>query len=434
MSYTTFSAEQPTFADRLRNAGVQPGDSEQEKINKSLLVFATGLFCSGSMVWLMLYWLMGPKMPIDWPFYFELVLVANLLFYIRTGNFKFFRVTQLGLFLLAPFAMQWAIGSFITASGVILWGLLGPIGAILCFGVRESVVWFVAWVVLTAVSGYYDFYPDLVYSSAQPLVPIRTSVYFFALNFIAVATLIYTLLRYSIMEQQKAKAALEQAHLMLQAEQERSEKLLLNTLPGPIARRLKNSNETIADGYANASVMFADIVNFTTIAAGMTPLQVFSMLNSIFSAFDELTEKHKLEKIKTIGDAYMVASGINQGASNSANDHTAAMADLAVAMRDLLHRDFAVNSLRLEMRIGISTGPVIAGVVGKNKFIYDLWGDTVNLAARITSEGTPGMVHCDTKTQKLLRDRFEFDTPQLLHLKGKGEMQVYRLVGRNNQP
>lgn len=413
------------FAERLRNAGIRAGDSEQEQLNKALLVFATGLFCFGSMVWLTLYWLLGPKMPVDWPFYFEIVLVANLLFYVKTGNFAFFRVSQLALFLLAPFAMQWAIGSFITASGVILWGLLGPVGAILCFGVRESLWWFIAWVVLTALSGYFDYRNEIV-QAAPPLVPLRTSVIFFALNFVGVASLIYTLLRFSITEQQKAKSALEEAHQMLQAEQERSERLLLNTLPGPIAQRLKRHNETIADGYASASVMFADIVNFTTIAANLTPLQVFSMLNSIFSAFDELTEKHRLEKIKTIGDAYMVASGISDGAKN----HVAAMADLAIEMRDLLHRDFSINALQLDMRIGIATGPVIAGVVGKKKFIYDLWGDTVNLAARITSEGVPGMIQCDTMTQKMLRGDYEFDNPRLIHLKGKGEMQVYRLLDK----
>lgn len=419
------ATESSSFVDRLRNAGVRPGDSEQAQLNKTVLVFATGLFCFGSMAWLGLYWLLGPSMPIDGPLYFELVLVANLLLYIRTGNFGFFRASQLTLFLLAPFAMQWAIGSFITASGVVLWGLLGPIGAILCYGVRGSALWFIVWVVLTGISVYFDSYPDVQFST-PPLVPIRTSVVFFALNFIAVATLIYTLLRYSIQEQQKTKQALEQAHQMLKTEQERSDKLLLNTLPGPIAERLKNSRETIADGYPNATVMFADIVDFTTVAAGMKPLQVFSMLNRIFSAFDELTEKYKLEKIKTIGDAYMVAGGIN----GSAEDHTASMANLAIAMRDLLERDFFVNASHLQMRIGIATGPVIAGVVGKNRFIYDLWGDTVNLAARVTSEGTPGMIHCDTLTQKMLRNRYEFEGPLMLKLKGKGEMQVYRLLSK----
>ena len=377
------------------------------------------------MIWLALYWVMGPQMPTNWPFGFELVLLTNLAVYIKTGNFALFRTTQLGIFLFAPFAMQWAIGNFITASGVVLWALLAPVGAILCIGVRESAGWFLAWVVLIALSGFFDFYlADSAVTNTT--VPIRTSVVFFALNFIAVSALIYALLRYSIHEQQKTKLALEKAHAMLLTEQERSEKLLLNTLPGAVAQRLKNSDQTIADGFASASVMFADIVNFTRIAEGMTPLQVFSMLNGIFSAFDELTEKHALEKIKTIGDAYMVAGGINE----ATEDHAAAIADLAIDMRDLLHRDFSINASHLDMRIGIGSGPVIAGVVGKKKFIYDLWGDTVNIAARITSEGEPGMIHCDVKTWQLLRDRFVFEEPRILNLKGKGEMPVYRLISR----
>jgi class 3 adenylate cyclase len=252
-------------------------------------------------------------------------------------------------------------------------------------------------------------------------------VVFFALNFVAVATIVYLLLRYSIQEKQKTKAKLEEAHTMLLVEQDRSERLLLNILPGPVAERLKHSDQTIADGFADVTVMFADIVNFTQVAAGMTPSQVFSMLNRIFSAFDELAEKFGLEKIKTIGDAYMVAGGLNMDGSI---DYSAAIADMAIAMNELLHRDFTVNTSHLEVRIGIGSGPVVAGVVGKKKFIYDLWGDTVNTASRITTEGVPGMVQCDGTTYLRLRDRFAFHEPQTLYLKGKGNMTVYRLAGR----
>ena len=212
----------------------------------------------------------------------------------------------------------------------------------------------------------------------------------------------------------------------MQIEQDRSERLLLNILPGPIAERLKRSNQTIADGFADVSVMFVDIVNFTKIAEGLTPQQVFAMLNRVFSSFDELAEKYGLEKIKTIGDAYMVAGGLN----DERTDYSAALVDLALEMRDLLQRDFQVNEMHLEVRIGIGTGPVVAGVVGKKKFIYDLWGDTVNIASRITSEGVPGMVQVDETTYHRLKERFDFLEPQTLYLKGKGNMVVYRAVGR----
>jgi class 3 adenylate cyclase len=346
--------------------------------------------------------------------------------YIRSGNFELFRVSQLGLFLFFPFVVQWSIGNFITSSGVVLWGLLAPIGAILVIGVRESLAWFVAYVILVALSGGLDYYLADFQSAQVPQIPLKTSMVFFALNFIAVSAIVFLLLRFSIAEKQKAQLRLMEAHDKLQAEQERSERLLLNILPGPVAERLKNSNQTIADGFADVTVMFADIVNFTQVAEGMSPNQVFSMLNRIFSSFDELAERLGLEKIKTIGDAYMVAGGLNDGRE----DYCDAIAEMALAMRDLLRRDFAVNDRHLEVRIGIGTGPVVAGVVGKKKFIYDLWGDTVNIASRITTEGVPGMVHVDVTTYRRLRDHYDFSEAQTLQFKGKGGMTVYRLLGR----
>ncbi|MEF8720677.1 MAG: adenylate/guanylate cyclase domain-containing protein [Candidatus Accumulibacter necessarius] len=144
--------------------------------------------------------------------------------------------------------------------------------------------------------------------------------------------------------------------------------------------------------------MFADIVNFTRVAEGLTPQQVFAMLNKIFSCFDELAEKYGLEKIKTIGDAYMVAAGLDDACRHPAES----LADMALEMCALLQQDFSINEMRLELRIGIGTGPVVAGVVGKKKFIYDLWGDTVNIASRVTSEGVPGLVQVDERTYRRL--------------------------------
>ena len=415
------------FVDRLRNAGAEPGDSEEQRLNKSLLMFATGLVTMAAMLWVAIYGLLGQSISTTPPMVFQLLLVGNLLVYIRFGYFDFFRVTQLALFLFGPFAMQWGFGSFVDSSGIVLWGLLAPIGAILCFGVRESIAWFFAWVFMTAMSGLFDYYlapPKGAHSALA--VPLGTAVVFFALNFIAVATIIYLLLRYSIQEKQKMQDRLAEAHRLLTTEQERSERLLLNILPGPVAERLKRSEQPIADGFADASVMFADIVNFTQAATHLTPGQVFSMLNEVFSAFDELAERFGLEKIKTIGDAYMVAGGLD----NANSRHTEAIADMALAMHARLKSGFGANGLHLAIRVGIGTGPVVAGVVGTKKFIYDVWGDTVNIASRITSEGAPGMIQCDTTTFQRLKDRFEFLEPQALHLKGKGEMAVYSLVGR----
>jgi adenylate cyclase len=260
-----------SFMTSLRSAGISPDDSEELQLKKSLLMLATGLVCVMSMLWLFIYWQLGPQFSTTVPFAFQLLLAGNLAVYLKTKNFDIFRQTQLGLFLFMPFVAQWSIGNFITASGVSLWGLLAPIGAILFCGVRESIAWFAAYIFMTALSGFFDFYlADAVVASTKS-VPIRTSVFFFVLNFIAVSSIVYLLLRFSTLEKDKAALRLDEAHRLLQIEQERSEKLLLNILPGAIAERLKNSSQTIADGFADVTVMFVDIVNFTRVAEGLTP-------------------------------------------------------------------------------------------------------------------------------------------------------------------
>ena len=425
MSISKPGTTDSSFMERLRNAGIEPSDSEEVRLSKSLLMLATGLASVAIMVWVALYWALGPVFSATLPLAFQLLLAGNMLLYLRTRNFEYFRVSQLGLFLFLPFVAQWS-SDIVSSSGVLIWAMLAPIGAILCIGVRKSVGWFAAWAILTAISGLADWYIADPMFTPKPIVPTRTTIVFFALNFIAFSIIIFALLRLSIGMNRKMHQSLQVAHQQIKIEQERSEKLLLNILPGSIADRLRNSDKTIADGFADVTVMFADIVNFTQVAANMSPSQVFAMLNRIFSAFDELAEHYGLEKIKTIGDAYMVAGGLNEDLS----DYSAAVADMAIAMRELLRKDFAINASHLEVRIGIGTGPIVAGVLGKKKFIYDVWGDTVNIASRITSEGVPGMIQCDTMTYHRLAVNFDFHEPQTIYLKGKGNMTVYRLIGR----
>jgi adenylate cyclase len=414
-----------TLLRRLTTAGVQPGNSDELQLKKQVLLFACGLMIAGSAVWLSIYWLLGMPMPATLPVAFQLLSLATLLIYLWTLNFEFFRATQLGLWLFVPFVAQWAIGDFVSASGIILWGLLAPVGAALLFSVRESLPWMVAYVVLTVASGYVDYQlVDMPHKSAG--VPPQTSIVFFALNFAAVAMIVYWLLSFAFAERARSRARLEVAHAKLQEEQDRSERLLLNILPGPIAERLKHSSAEIADGFSEVTVMFADVVNFTNIAEHMTPAEVFSLLNRMFSEFDTIAERHGLEKIKTIGDAYMVAGGLNR----SETDFSGAIAELALDMRDVIAGEFIIQDKPLQLRIGIGTGPVVAGVIGRKKFIYDLWGDTVNIASRITTEGVPGAIHVDEPTYMRLRDRFEFHPPQTIYLKGKGDTLVFRLAGR----
>ncbi|MBD1894002.1 PAS domain S-box protein [Coleofasciculus sp. FACHB-129] len=212
----------------------------------------------------------------------------------------------------------------------------------------------------------------------------------------------------------------------LRYQQEQSELLLLNILPAPIAERLKLQESTIADSFAEVTVLFADIVGFTQLSADTSPTELVELLNKIFSAFDRLSELHGLEKIKTIGDAYMVVGGLPM----PHNDHAQAIADMALDMQDAIALFNLKNAKNFQIRVGISTGPVVAGVIGIKKFIYDLWGDTVNTASRMESHGLAGRIQVTATTYELLRDEYVFEERGLIHVKGKGEMTTYLLIGR----
>ena len=214
----------------------------------------------------------------------------------------------------------------------------------------------------------------------------------------------------------RAKNALAREH-------QRSEALLLNILPGPIAHRLKASPDVIAETFGEASVLFADIAGFTALAARFRPDELVSILNRYFSGYDELAEKYGVEKIKTIGDAYMVAAGIPE----VRNDHAIALMNMALDMIEITGRISRDAGLDLAIRIGMNSGEVTAGVIGKKKFVYDLWGDTVNVASRMESHGLPGRIQVSPRTYHLLSDRFLFEHRGPIEIKGMGRQDVYLL-------
>ncbi len=222
----------------------------------------------------------------------------------------------------------------------------------------------------------------------------------------------------------------EEARLSLQIEKERSEHLLLNILPLPIANQLKQDRRTIADSFAEASVLFADIADFTRLSASLTAQELVALLNEIFSEFDRLAERHQLEKIKTIGDAYMVVGGLPFPTAN----HAEAIADMALDMQAAMIQFSDRYRMPLAMRIGINTGPVVAGVIGTKKFIYDLWGDTVNTASRMESHGIVGQIQVTAATYEFLRHHYDLKPRGPVEIKGKGAILTYLLLGRSIVP
>ncbi|WP_233258712.1 adenylate/guanylate cyclase domain-containing protein [[Phormidium] sp. ETS-05] len=214
--------------------------------------------------------------------------------------------------------------------------------------------------------------------------------------------------------------------LELQQEKEKSEELLLNILPQKIAERLKRDQSAIADYFDEVTILFADIVGFTPLSSRISPIDLVNLLNRIFSNFDHLAERYRLEKIKTIGDAYMVVGGLPK----HRQDHAEAVANMALEMQAAINQLQAELGESLQIRIGINTGPVVAGVIGIKKFIYDLWGDTVNVASRMESSGLPGKIQVTVDTYKILHDQYLFEPRGLIEVKGKGEMMTYWLLSR----
>ena len=404
------------WIDRLANAGALPGDSPDERLRKATLTLSAILVTILATVWFATYAAVGLWVPAAVPLVYQLVSLADLAIFFRWRNYPLFRFSQLFLILWLPFVLQWTLGGFVTSGVAMAWAILAPFGALMFAGPRQAVAWLLAYIALIGVSGGIDHVlPD-------EDVPTAVIITFFVLNTSVVSAVAFVLIHYFVGARERATAALAEEHA-------RSERLLLNILPAPIAERLKVSDGIIADGFHAVTVLFADIVGFTPLAETMSPNEVVELLNDVFSAFDELVEAHGLEKIKTIGDGYMVAGGL----PTPREDHAEAVADMALGLRAKLAEVEAAARCRLEVRMGIDSGPVVAGVIGKRKFSYDLWGDTVNTASRMESHCSPGAIQVSQRAYERLRDGYVLEPQEDVAVKGKGAMTTYLLVGRRGE-
>jgi guanylate cyclase len=399
---------------RLAALGATPQDTEDERLQKATLTLAATLMATMAIVWVATYWSLGLWRSGAVPFGYQLATLIGLVAFARTKRFPPFRASQLLMILLLPLLLQASLGGFRPSSAVVLWSVTAPLGALLFEGVRASTPWFLAFVGAVVASAALD--PFL---HGEGTVPASIVVVFFVLNLLGVSTTVYLLLRYFISERARILNA-------LRAEQDRSEQLLLNILPPAIARRLKDDPGVIADRYDGVTVLFADIVGFTAFAETRPPEKVVEVLNELFSRFDELADRHGAEKIKTIGDAYMVAAGLPVPRP----EHQGAIAELALDMCEEVHRFREESGLQLSIRVGVCSGPVVAGVIGLRKFSYDVWGDTVNLASRMEAHGVADCIQVEGSVYQGLRERFEFQERRGVHVKGRGAMTTYLLIGR----
>ncbi len=398
----------------LGDLGAAPEDSAETRAQKSLLVGGSFMFIAAGALWGFAYLGLGQRVAAAIPLSYSLVSFLSFLFFLLTRRYRLYRASQFALILLLPFFLQLSLGGYASASAVVLWSFICPLGALLFSDSRRAPPWLFAYLGLLVVGGLLQPHLRVSSSLGQGVL-----IAFHVLNLGAVSSIAFVLLYHFIVQKNEALR-------LLRREQERSESLLLNVLPRETAERLKEGGQVIADYYDSASVLFADLVGFTPLSAELSPRQMVDLLNEIYSRFDSLVEDLGLEKIRTIGDNYMVASGLPRRRP----DHAQALARLALAMNDYIASRSPVGERHLRFRFGINSGAVVAGVIGVRKFHYDLWGDAVNVASRMESQGVPGRIQIAGGTYELIKDEFVCSPHGSIEIKGRGAMHTWFLEGQ----
>jgi len=399
----------------IAQIGVHPNDSTEVRLQKAIqnnvLVLGaipTELLMFGFMLAYQEYAAATVTL------FFSLCSIAGLIALgLLRRYYEFFKFVQLASAILLPLVVTLMMGGIVNLGFAIAWGMVAPMLAFILYQPRQALYWLGAFLLAVLISAVAQ--PALRATNHLPLAAVT----WISVNtLVGIASMMCAAFYFFVLQR-------EAAYDLLRHEQEKAENLLLNILPKDIAAILKNESRTIADYFEDASVLFADVVNFTPLSAMMSPVELVAMLNEVFSRFDALVEKYELEKIKTIGDCYMVASGVPRARP----DHAQVLIRLALEMQNYVrHQTF--NGHQLSFRIGVNSGPVVAGVIGRKKFIYDLWGDAVNTASRMESHGTGGSIQITTATYELIRDDFICEAQGTIKVKGKGEMQVWHVLGQ----
>lgn len=395
------------------DAIIQPDDPDDVKLGKRIFVRLNLFIPLGSISGIAQGIVGGSE---------GVVAIATLSGILFPLNFILLRRTKLFSVHLSIFsilvilvAFSWGVinGGFVNNFALYALPLMPLMLIILVFNQRQTVKWLLGLVGILVIFSILDPYVD------NPANVSGTAIYDNTSTIISATIIVFLTINYY-------KRAKNTALHLLGVERERSETLLLNILPKKIAEMLKVEERTIAEQYDSASILFADMVGFTSMSTNMNPSEMVDLLNKIYSHFDTLSEKYGVEKILTIGDSYMAASGV----PSKRLDHAQALASMALDMLEYSKEIPAENGKSIKFRVGINSGPLVAGVIGQKKFRYDVWGDTVNTASRMESNGRAGKIQITRSTYELLKDEFLFDSRGEIDVKGKGQMETWYLVGR----
>jgi len=391
------------LADRLLGIADLPTDDDDARLRKRVGVVVSYLtifaplgvpFFSG-----------GNPIGFVMGFGLSALSIVNVVVLARTKEFERYAVVLLVSGVLFTLGADVLIGGLATGAGLI-WAFLAPLYALLALGPGPATAWFVVYLAALLVAVLID--PWVTANVSSP--PYTVRLLSFAQNLAVPLGITFILLRYTDIRRRAAEA--------------RSDELLTNAIPRSIATRLRHGEQRIAETYPNTTVVFADLVGFTPRARQTSPADVVAFLDDLFRRFDAVAATHGVEKIKTIGDAYMAVAG----APDARPDHAKAAIGLAIGMQDALVDAQPAIDGPMELRIGVASGPVVGGVIGQARILFDLWGDTVNTASRMESSGVPGRIQVDAVTHALLRNDFAFEARHAVEVKGLGRMTTYLLV------
>jgi len=395
----------------LYSISAEPGDTPEYKTWKINFMAAMLFGATAMLVWPLVYLAFSEvAVAIILATYAFVILLMISLLRPRRIQFNHALNIILGANLAAGFLTTLAIGGIANSGGLFLYVMLSPF-AVVPLSARRFIGWFLASISLVILMAALQ--PWLRSSNN---IPLGYSTIFWVLNFLIVFGIVFASL-IAILRQ------LNTTLRLLHQEQLKSENLLLNILPRDVAEVLKNETRLIADYIDQASILFADIVSFTPLSESLSPAELVSLLDEVFSQLDRMVDRYNLEKIKTIGDCYMVAAGVPRPRP----DHAHVLAQLALDIQNYVQQN-KIGGKQLQFRIGINSGPLVAGVIGRRKFSYDLWGDSVNTASRMESHGSAGVIQITRSTYELIKDEFICEPQGQVNIKGRGEMPVWRLI------
>jgi adenylate cyclase len=392
--------------------GADPRDTEELRLRKTILSAFVISFWPIPIIWSLIYLAYGEVAAAVIPLAYDVFALGSLAVFAATRWFGLFRTVNLLCFILLPLLVQVALGGFAASSAVVMWSVVGPFAALVLSGVRSAAAWLGVFVAELLLAAALD--PGLSGSNALPAQLVTA---FFVLNIGALASVAVALMATFVTQKDAATQ-------LLARERDRSERLLLNVLPREIASRLKAGESPIADAYDAATIIFADIVGFTPLTRELEPREMVRLLNEIFTDFDRAAQRHGVEKIRTIGDNWMGVAGV----PSPQPAHAVAIARMALDMCAALDRRRALGERRIDFRIGIESGPCVGGVIGVQKFVFDIWGDPVNTASRMESHGVAGRVQVGEAAYELLKDTFDLEPRGVIEVKGRGPMRTWFLI------